>query len=278
MAESSSSADNVPLSEPVHETPKTTDDCAICLAAVSERAIAVPCNHCCFDFLCLASWAAEQPTCPLCKTALTAIEYDWTSPTDFKIYLIPTPQTTPQHRAPARGRPSRRRPHDANDTEVDTALIRRRNIYTYQRYSLHIGSNRHSGFRNITASMIAQSATLQARASMWMRRELRVFGSLRHSVSDSPSRSWEAGRVFNAEYLLRSTLESLKLSGVKGGDAEEVLAGRIGRENARLFLHELGSWMRSPFESLEEWDRFVQYPAKNVVSLSAESGVTDKGA
>jgi hypothetical protein len=43
------------------------DDCVICLSSVSERAIAVPCNHCSFDFLCLTSWLEQQTTCPLCK-------------------------------------------------------------------------------------------------------------------------------------------------------------------------------------------------------------------
>ena len=44
----------------------TLDPCVICLEAVSERAIAVPCKHENFDFLCLVSWLQERPTCPLC--------------------------------------------------------------------------------------------------------------------------------------------------------------------------------------------------------------------
>jgi hypothetical protein len=44
------------------------DDCTICLAPISERAVAAPCNHCCFDFKCLVQWTKEQPTCPICKT------------------------------------------------------------------------------------------------------------------------------------------------------------------------------------------------------------------
>ena len=42
------------------------DLCVICLETVSERAIAFPCRHHNFDFLCLASWLQERPTCPLC--------------------------------------------------------------------------------------------------------------------------------------------------------------------------------------------------------------------
>lgn len=43
------------------------DTCVICLERISERAVAVPCNHLNFDFLCLVSWLQEQSLCPLCK-------------------------------------------------------------------------------------------------------------------------------------------------------------------------------------------------------------------
>ena len=42
------------------------DPCVICLESVSERAIASPCKHESFDFLCLVSWLQERSTCPLC--------------------------------------------------------------------------------------------------------------------------------------------------------------------------------------------------------------------
>ena len=46
------------------------DLCVICLETVSERAVAFPCRHHNFDFLCLASWLQERPTCPLCLYTL----------------------------------------------------------------------------------------------------------------------------------------------------------------------------------------------------------------
>lgn len=42
------------------------DPCVICLESISERAIASPCKHESFDFLCLVSWLQERSTCPLC--------------------------------------------------------------------------------------------------------------------------------------------------------------------------------------------------------------------
>lgn len=42
------------------------DPCVICLEPVSERAVASPCRHYNFDFLCLVSWLQERSKCPLC--------------------------------------------------------------------------------------------------------------------------------------------------------------------------------------------------------------------
>lgn len=46
------------------------DACVICLERISEQAIALPCTHANFDFLCLASWLQQRPTCPLCTPQL----------------------------------------------------------------------------------------------------------------------------------------------------------------------------------------------------------------
>jgi hypothetical protein len=42
--------------------------CVICLDQVEEVAIALPCRHASFDFICLVSWLGERPACPLCKS------------------------------------------------------------------------------------------------------------------------------------------------------------------------------------------------------------------
>ena len=44
-----------------------TTPCVICLESVTEPAIAVPCGHANFDFICLVSWLETRPCCPLCK-------------------------------------------------------------------------------------------------------------------------------------------------------------------------------------------------------------------
>lgn len=46
-----------------------TTPCVICLEAVTESGIAIPCQHANFDFLCLLSWLEQRPNCPLCTFA-----------------------------------------------------------------------------------------------------------------------------------------------------------------------------------------------------------------
>ena len=63
------------------------------------------------------------------------------------------------------------------------------------------------------------------------------------------------------EFLLEYVVAILKTLELKdsSGRAEDLLAEFLGRENARLFLHELESWMRSPYQELGDWDRVMQY-------------------
>jgi hypothetical protein len=97
---------------------------------------------------------------------------------------------------------------------------------------------------------------------MWIRRELTVFEHLNPSSSDDPASSSTAHRrANNADFLLEYIISILKSIDLKGstGQAETLLADFLGSEAARLFVHELQAWLRSPFEKLEDWDRNVQY-------------------
>ncbi|KAF2001071.1 hypothetical protein P154DRAFT_464919 [Amniculicola lignicola CBS 123094] len=251
---------------------ESQDACVICLENVSERAITVPCNHYTFDFLCIASWLQERSTCPLCKVEVTAVQYDWRSPSDFKTYTVPAThpprdapaRTTTQHphrnyRYPLPRRPRlNRRPYASPNP--DLALLRRRHVYRQKLYSLHVGSNRISRYQNLTPEMISTSPDLQSRAKTWIRRELRAFRFLYSDVESVPA-AGAATTSHNAEFLLSYIVSIVKTVDIKAssGHAEDLLREFLGRENARLFLHELHAWLRSPYTKLEDWDRHVQY-------------------
>ncbi|KAK4124315.1 hypothetical protein N657DRAFT_644539 [Parathielavia appendiculata] len=163
----------------------------------------------------------------------------------------------------------------------DEAIQRRRHIYRHQLYSLHIGSNRISQYRPPpTPVQFASTPHLVSRARLWIRRELQVFSFLcdpepittteKQQQQDQEEDQEQRSNVMmrrrrrrnNAEFLLEYIVAILKTVDLQGsaGQAEAMLTDFLGHEHARLFLHELRCWLRSPAPSLAAWDREVQYP------------------
>lgn len=237
------------------------DLCVICLDTISESAIASPCDHI-FDFLCLISWLQERSVCPLCNAEVRSVQYDKRSLDDFKVYSVisntrdKTPNFIPLRRpslnndyVQRRGCSRRlRRPQSRFQVNPDAALLRRKDIYSLQLYSLHVGSNRLSRFRDLTPQMFVQDQELVSRAKRWLGRELQVFEYLKS----------DARRANNAEFLLEYIVAILKTVDIKGSQAQELLQDFLGH-NTCLFLHELKAFLRSPYTLLGDWDRHVQY-------------------
>ncbi|CAI7628688.1 unnamed protein product [Penicillium viridicatum] len=267
------------LKEVADEEKEAANPCVICLDTITEPCVAQPCQHANFDFLCLVSWTEQQPKCPLCKIDLTAVQYDLNATQGPKLYKLPPPSATfPKASVTTRPRPSNRygprggrRPPPPTRPQPDDPLERRRNVYRNQTYSMRVGSNRLSQYRELTPELFARDEELVSRARKWIRRELRVFSFLNpepveveqtpHQVSRPGPQRLENRRANNAEFLLEYVIAILRTVDLKGsaGQAEELLRDFIGRENACLFLHELQAWLRSPYTSLEDWDRHVQY-------------------
>lgn len=170
------------------------------------------------------------------------------------------------------GRRSRgREPASAQSPEqLDHPLACRRYVYRQGLYSQRVGTNRLSQYRELTPQSFNRNETLATRARKWIRRELQVFAFLDVNNQDIERRAQDGNnhdaigrtrRARNAEYLLEYIIAILRTVDIKGsgGQAEDLLQEFIGRDNARLFLHELQAWLRSPFNSLHDWDRAVQY-------------------
>jgi hypothetical protein len=240
--------------------------CVICLERISEQAAAQPCKHDSFDFLCLISWLQEQSSCPLCKAEVRTVQYKIKDDRTFKTYGVPSTETAqpasnvsrPQNFDYRGRRPfCQRREYETRPLQTaDEALLRRRHVYRNKLYSRHVGTNRVSRFRDLTPALFTSDAELVSRARKWIRRELQIFEFLN---PDRASRSDR--RANNAEFLLEYIVAILKTVDIQGsgGQAEEMLREFLGRENTGLFLHELRAWLRSPYVTLEDWDRHVQY-------------------
>ncbi|KAI9757040.1 MAG: hypothetical protein M4579_003609 [Chaenotheca gracillima] len=110
--------------------------------------------------------------------------------------------------------------------------------------------------------MFQDDPEIVSRARKWIRRELQVFEFLNpENASEPDSNGGVTRRANNAEFLLEYIIAILKTVDIKSstGQAEEMLQEFLGRDHTRLFLHELRAWLRSPFASLQDWDRAVQY-------------------
>lgn len=264
------------------DTSKEENCCVICLESISELAIAQPCKHASFDFLCLISWLEEQTSCPLCKAEVATVEYEFkgdqrkTYPVPAKPVAKPTSTNTPNRifaSRPRRPHYQRRQFESRVQPTADEAILRRRHIYQNKLFSLHVGSNRLSRFRDLTPQLFTNDSELVSRARKWIRRELQVFEFLNLDAATSSDR-----RANNAEFLLEYIIAILKTVDIQGssGQAEDMLQEFLGRENTRLFLHELRAWLRSPYISLEDWDRNVQY-SENDSNKEAESSTPPRG-
>lgn len=203
---------------------------------------------------------------------MTAVQYDWRGPEDFKSYSIrrthppkrPATATGGEQYAP--GFDSDRRPNQRRCTrrpfsppEPDPALRKRREVYQNALYSMHVGSNPYSGYRDVLPAMVSSDAELQSKARTWIRRELRVFTFLHTDPVGLIPRA--ATTSSNAEFLLSYVVSILKTVDIRAdhGHAENLLTDFLGRDTANLFLHELNAWLRSPYTRLKDWDDEVQY-------------------
>lgn len=240
--------------------------CVICLDRISDEASALPCKHDQFHFSCLGTWLQQARACPLCKREVKGIRYRDERSGPQKVFHVAGPPTakplpresrTPDFQ-PSRGRGTSYRRRTTEVEQQDLALVFRKSVYQNRLYSMYIGSNKYSRYRNVSPALLREEAHMITKAKKWIRRELGVFDFLSPSSPDFGRRD---RRATNAEYLLEYIVAILKSIDLKGsaGQAEELLSDYLGRENTRLFLHELESWLRSPFESLREWDQATQY-------------------
>lgn len=270
--------------------------CVICLDSISEPCEAQPCKHSDFDYLCLLSWIQEQPRCPLCKAGIREVRYDFddlSRQTSWKTYKVPelnveklvAPAVPRRPRPPRRNvpyytAPGRRQDVDLTPPDVeDEAVLLRRGIYRDQLYSLHVGSNPVSQYRDLTPQLFEQDPTLVSRARMWLRRELKVFEFL-HMPPSNPQGGDDVTtrrRANNAEFLLEYIIAILKIVDIQGsqGQAQEMLREFLGRDHARLLLHELKNFLRSPYTSLGAWDCHVQYDQSKKRRRTASDDLDD---
>lgn len=251
----------------------------ICLDEITEPCLASPCSHRNFDVTCLLRWLTEKASCPLCQSRITEVCVSATATTgEVRYFLTSSPsvefpvsqQPPPSHPRPRAG-PDRRSssPRQVSsdddpqnpDVRAQEALRFRRRVYSRRVYSLHVGSSPATGFREWTREDLIEGSDFLSRARAWIRRELQVFAFLEDSDHPLLTEGRRRRNGSNAGFVLEYVVAMLKWLDLQSssGHAARLLTGFIGERHAPLFLHELRSFLRSPY-TVEQWDRHVQYP------------------
>lgn len=221
------------------------------------------------------------------KSPITCVHYDLTAAAGAKTFVfpaedIPTSTTASWHgidrgSAPEyhpsiverRSRRGRRWRGGLAASQLDAAVSRRSYIYRHGLYSRYVGNNDISRYREITPEVFNREPRLVSRAQRWIRRELQAFtfpyGSgfgESHATSVTAVGVPPPSYAGNPEFLLEYIIAILRTVDIRGaaGHAETLLCSYFGGpDNTRLFLHELNSFLRSPFSDLRQWDEAVQY-------------------
>ncbi|KAI1332276.1 hypothetical protein F5Y16DRAFT_394349 [Xylariaceae sp. FL0255] len=220
--------------------------CVICLDTLTDPCEVTPCGHGHFDYLCLLSWIERVPVCPLCKHHVQDVAHH----SGHVYHLKPSSQPSPTRILP----PPRHHRRRILRIKPNPSLFRRQYIYRHRLYCLHVGSNSHSRYKEITPASFTSDRHQISRARAWLRRELQVFEFLNNPDTQP--------LATNPEYLIEFIIAILKTFDIQGSKAaaQDMLEPYLGRQNSILFLHELRNFLRSPF-SIEEWDSNVQYPS-----------------
>lgn len=240
------------------------DPCPICLENITDLALTFPCNHA-YDHNCICRWTDISTACPLCKTELEFLVYDIHGKSYKKKSLQrirgeldgtrSIGEIRRRRRLLEQERRFRRRSHSTSRSEesrilerdAEIALERRKYIYENGLTASHVGTNRHSNFRSFTVQEIQDNKrNLKGKAAMFLRRELQVFAFLTEN------------HEFTLQYIMDGVLTRLD---IQSSGTHKLVGDLLGDDKARILLHELRTFLRSPFEDLRSFDRsmLIQY-------------------
>uniref|UniRef100_L2G904 RING-type E3 ubiquitin transferase n=1 Tax=Colletotrichum fructicola (strain Nara gc5) TaxID=1213859 RepID=L2G904_COLFN len=200
------------------------DCCVICLDQITEGCEAQPCHHRNFDYLCLVTWLEQQAACPLCKTEIKEVRYDFSD--DQKQWKTFKPAPPKRQETPLW--PSKRGDttpkYDPGDRDRRMPTPRIEHLFLLRMRRLRADE---------TCIMFASDSELVSRARTFLRRELQVFEFL---SPDNDARTPEADpvrrrRANNAEFLLEYIVAILKTVDMQGsmGQAEELIQEFLGQ-------------------------------------------------
>lgn len=235
--------------------------CSICLHDISRLATVRPCNHQ-YDLACINKWLEISNTCPLCKASVDSLHellgYGRSIRRDVhKVRSCAGPirsvgemlrrrrRDHATRRLARWGSPAARqqtRRDDMLERQRQVALHRRRYVYDHGLAAFHVGTNSYSEFTNFSVQDLREDRRgLRGKCRRFLRRELQVVVK-----SDR-----------NREKILQYVVDKVLMQlDVQSPGALRLVAEAVGDANAAAtMLHERRTFLRSPHDDLDGYDR-----------------------
>ncbi|KAG1719560.1 uncharacterized protein EDB91DRAFT_1257568 [Suillus paluster] len=218
------------------------DHCVICLQPLVDRTVIPTCSHE-FCFECISIWAEQSRKCPLCSQLIGEyIIHHIRSQFDYQKHYLPPPRSSSPQLLPDSDR------HDAD--ELERAIAKRRWIYQNHLYAKHVASNSFTRYRPYPSpAQFAASLDMMSRATIFLRRELRVWPNL------------------DVEFLTTFIISLMKSIDIRAESSIKLLAEFLDLDtsyiegqrhpNAEHFAHEIYCYIRSG-RDLSIYDTLVQ--------------------
>lgn len=238
------------------------DSCPICLQDIDGLSLTFPCHHA-YDFACIKRWLEQSRNCPLCKTAVEFLIYDIQG-SNYKRFVPTEKDVIVKKRETWASRARRHRQEEQYrrfgrrhrgdrsvmvaqsdlEAQASIALERRKFVYANKLMSFHVGTNTFSRFSSFSVRDLQGNSEcavrLRAKATTFTRRELTVFPFLADE---------------NVEFVLRYIIDGvLTRLEIQSAGAHRLVSEFLGEDNTAIFLHELRTYLRSPFEDLSGFD------------------------
>lgn len=159
------------------------------------------------------------------------------------------------------------------EREQERALERRRYIYREGLYAKHVASNRYTGFKPFSPHTFSRNEELKAKVIKFIRREVREAQQLfflpctayAHPLTFLPPSctllpaQLQVFPAVDVAFLTTYLVTIASQLDLRSPSAIRLISDFLSEEDAQHLVHEISTFARSPFTSLEGYDRFVQY-------------------
>ncbi|KAJ8061499.1 hypothetical protein OCU04_009314 [Sclerotinia nivalis] len=234
-------------------------ECQAChgnINTVSEVAVLHPCNHAFHFAQCIKNRFRKNPKCPVCGTE--AVKLRRMSSREGSFYDLLAPEVKKQAAnefltsnllsLSSKG-------HFCNGLFFPAEMLAvRRYIYSKRLFCESIATSQYSVFSKIASRNFKNDPRAEHQIRLWIRREVQVLAysdrNRHHLLTRTPN------EIVNFEFCVVTLLQMKKKERKATLRGLELFLGTY----TNVFLHELGAFLMSRYQTLEEWDRNLKYP------------------